>query len=250
MGLSGRVPRRVDAATKGMLIDLVDHAEDGGWSTRAACSYLELSPRRLERWRARVAAGEGLDDHAPGGTPVHGLTPDEEAEIVAVFNEWAEVDRSHRKLAHRGSWLGRFWASPSTVKRVLDRRELRFRGPKRDGRSQRRPWPDWVEEQPNRIWIYDTTHWTTASAATTVISDVITGKWIADITSADETSIEVQAVFTRALRVEGLDEIIDTVNPEGVAWDPDSDDVPVLLVMSDIHSQSQLDRAVVVQLAA
>lgn len=31
-----------------------------------------------------------------------GVTPAEEDEIVAVFNEWAEVDQSHRKLARRG----------------------------------------------------------------------------------------------------------------------------------------------------
>ena len=61
MGLSGGVPRRVDAATKTALMD------------------------------------------------------------VAVFNEWGDIDRSHRKLAHRGSSLGRFWADPSTVRRVLER---------------------------------------------------------------------------------------------------------------------------------
>lgn len=233
MGLSGRVPRRIAGATKTGLVDLIDTAVTGGWSTRDACRYLEVSPRRVERWRNRLAAGEDLDDNAPGGNPVHGITPGEEDEIVAVFTEWADVDRSHRKLAHRGSWLGRFWADPSTVRRVLERRELRFRAPKREGRSTRRPWPDWAEEQPNRIWIYDTTHWPAAGAATTVISDVISRKWIADITSADETSIEVQAVFNRALRTEGLDNEIEARNPHGVAWNPDSDEVPVLLVMSD-----------------
>lgn len=233
MGLSGRVPRRIDGATKTALLGLVDIAVAGGWTARAACRYLEVSQRRLERWRCRAAAGEGLDDAAPGGNPVHGLTPEEEDEIVAVFNEWADVDRSHRKLAHRGSWLHRFWADPSTVRRVLERRELRFRAPKREGRSARRPWPEWVEEAPNRIWIYDTTHWARAGAATTVISDVISRKWIADITSVDETSIEVQAVFNRALRVEGLDAVIDERNPDGLAWNPDSEELPVLLVMSD-----------------
>ena len=233
MGLSGRVPRRVDAATKTALIGLVDSAVQEGWTARAACGYLEVSPRRLERWRCRVTAGEDLDDAAPGGNPVHGLTPAEEDEIVAVFNQWAEVDRSHRKLAHRGSWLGRFWADPSTVRRVLERRDLRFRAPKREGRSARRPWPDWVQEAPNRIWIYDTTHWTRAGAATTVISDVISRKWIAEITSADETSVEVQAVFNRALRAEGLDELIEERNPDAKPWDPDSEELPVLLVMSD-----------------
>ena len=233
MGLSGRVPRRIDAATKHALLGLVDGAVDGGWTNRAACRYLEVSPRRVERWRGRLASGATLDNLAPGGNPVHGLTPAEEAEIVAVFDEWADIDRSHRKIAHRGSWLGRFWADPSTVRRVLERNDLRFRRPKREGRSKRRPWPDWAEEKPNRIWIYDTTHWTKAGAATTVISDVISRKWVADITSADETSVEVQAVFHRALIAEGLDELIEAANPEGTAWDPESDDTPVLLVMSD-----------------
>ena len=151
----------------------------------------ELSQRRLERWRVRVADGEGLDDAAPGGSAVHGLTPDEQDEIVAVFDEWGDIDSSHRKLAHRGSWLGRFWADPSTVRRVLEGRDLRFRGPKRHARSVPRPPPVWVEQAPNRIWVYDTTHWTRAGAATTVICDVISRKPIADITSADETSIDV-----------------------------------------------------------
>ncbi|WP_420639771.1 integrase core domain-containing protein [Candidatus Poriferisocius sp.] len=219
-------------------MDLVDTAEACGWTTRAACGYLELSQRRLQRWRRRVAEGESLDDAAPGGNPSHGLTPDEEDEIVAVFNEWGDIDRSHRKLAHRGSWLGRFWADPSTVRRVLERRDLRFRAPKRQVRSQRRPWPHWVEEVPNRIWIYDTTHWSAATAATTVISDVVSRKWIADVTSKDETSVEVQAVFSRALRAEGLDEVIDERNPDAVAWNPDTDQVPVLSVMSDNGPQT------------
>ena len=194
-------------------MDLVVRAGAGGCSTRAACRLLALSQRRLERWRRRVADGGGLDDAAPGVSPVHGLTPDEQDEIVAVFNEWGDIDRSHRKLAHRGSWLGRFWADPCTVRRVLERRDLRLRGPKRQRRSARRPWPAWVAQAPNRIWIYDTTHWTRAGAATTVISDVVSRKRIADVASADESSIEVQAVFNRALRVEGLDAVIEQRNP-------------------------------------
>jgi hypothetical protein len=115
------------------------------------------------RWRTQRRAG----------TQRNGLTPAEDDEIVAVFNDWAHIDRSHRKLAHRGSWLNRFWADPSTVRRVLERRALRFRAPKREGRSQKRPWPDWVEETLNRIWTYDTTHWTAADAATTFAEDKV-----------------------------------------------------------------------------
>lgn len=233
MGLSGRVPRRVNAAAKAGLLDVVDRAVVEGWPVARACRYLELSTRRCERWRARATTGS-LDDKAPGGNPVHGITPTEEAEIVAVFNEWAAVDRSHRKLAHRGSWLERFWVDPSTVKRVLQRHDLRFRRPPRQGNSKRKLWPDWVEERPNSVWIYDTTHWTKSAAATTVITDVISKKWIAEITSSEETSIQVQAVFTRALRDEGFLDLIEALTTTGDApVDIDDEHRPILLVMSD-----------------
>lgn len=88
MGLSARASPRVDAATKQSLIGLVDGAETGGWSTRSAFSYLELSQRRLERWRHRVADGISLDDETPGGDAVHGITPADEDEIIAGSNEW------------------------------------------------------------------------------------------------------------------------------------------------------------------
>ena len=61
---------------------------------------------------------------------------------------------------------------------------------------------------------------------------------IADVTSADETSTEVPAGFNRALRVEGLDEVIEQRNPQSTPWDPGSDEAPVLLVMSDNSPQT------------
>jgi hypothetical protein len=118
LGIGGRVPRRVDAATKAALLELLDRAVEQGWSVSAAAVVLDLGRVRAHRWMLRAGLGE-LVDRRPGGSPVHGLLPAEEAEILAVFEQWAEIDRSHRKLAHRGSYLHRFWASPSTVRRVL-----------------------------------------------------------------------------------------------------------------------------------
>jgi putative transposase len=117
LGLSGQVPPRVDAATKAGLLALLDHATDAGWTVRAACRVLELGETRAWRWLARQAA-ERLDDRAPGGHPVHGLLDWEVAEILALFHQWGETDRSHRKLAHRGSYLERVWVSPASVRRV------------------------------------------------------------------------------------------------------------------------------------
>jgi putative transposase len=145
----------VDAATKAGLLDLLAEALEAGWTLRRACQQLELPERRAQRWIARRAGGR-LADRAPGGSPAHGLLAEEVAEILALFDEWGETDRSHRKLAHRGSYLHRVWVSASSVRRVLFLHDKHFRPLPRPGRSARKPFPDWVDYTPNSIWIYDT----------------------------------------------------------------------------------------------
>jgi putative transposase len=232
LGLSGRVPPRVDQATKSGLLDLLEQACGQGWTVRAACQVLEVSELRIYRWLGRRAAGE-LADQAPGGSPMHGLLDWEVAEILRLFDEWGEVDRSHRKLAHRGSYLEQVWVSPASVRRVLEREGLRLRPLPRPGRSVRQPFPDWVEYTPNSIWVFDTTHFTRAGVAATVVEDLVSRKWLAEIVSVEETSTQVQVVFTEALEREGLAEQV-AARQDGLV-DPSVDDParPVLLALSD-----------------
>src|SRR5215212_1499353 len=126
-----------------------------------ACWVLELGEVRVYRWLGRRAADQ-LADQAPGGSPMHGLLDWEVAEIVALFQEWGEIDRSHRKLAHRGSYLEQVWVSPSSMRRVLEREGLRLRPLPRSGRSIRKPFPDWAEFAPTRSGSSTTTHFTRA----------------------------------------------------------------------------------------
>jgi putative transposase len=151
----------VDVATKAGLLDLLDEAVDAGWTLRRVCHALELPARRAHRWTARRAGGQ-LADRAPGGSPMHGLLHDEVAEILTLFEERGETDRSHRELAHRGSYLHRVWVSPSSVRRVLFLADRHFRPLPRPGRSVREPFPDRVDYKPGSIWTYDTTHFTVA----------------------------------------------------------------------------------------
>ena len=118
MGLSGPVPRRVDAATKTQLLRLIDDATRAGWPHRRVCEYLELAEGRAWRWYERREAGR-LEDQRSGAGAVHGLLADERDAIIALFDAWGETDRSHRKLAHRGSYEQLVWVSPATVRRVL-----------------------------------------------------------------------------------------------------------------------------------
>jgi len=211
---------------------MIEAACDVGWSFAGACRELELSETRAYRWVGRRAEGE-LEDRAPGGSPLHGILDDEVAEIVALYHEWGETDRSHRKLAHRGSYLERVWVSPSTLRRVLAAQGLSLDPPRRPGNSVRKPFPEWVEYRPNQIWIYDTTHFTRAKSALTVVEDLVSRKWIADILSSEETSTQVEIVFTDALVAEGLMELA-MVRADGLV-DPSLDDAtrPILLAVSD-----------------
>ena len=124
------VSARVDAAVKQGLLDLVDYAAGQGWPAFKTCEVLGLSQRRQRRWRRRQEGGEALDDGRPGAS-INALTPCEAEAIVKAFETFADKDFFHRRLAHRGSYNGLFWVSASTVRRVLNDHDLRFRHPPR-----------------------------------------------------------------------------------------------------------------------
>jgi hypothetical protein len=143
----------VDATVKAGLLDLVDAATGAGWSTHRAALTLGLDLDRVRRWTDRRAVG-GLDDRRPGAA-VHAILPAERDAILTLAETWGEVDRSHRKLAHRGSRLDLVHVSESTMLRVLHAEGLVL--PARPAREPavRAPWPEWVAWKPNVIWCYD-----------------------------------------------------------------------------------------------
>jgi transposase InsO family protein len=204
--MTGPVPPRVDAHVKAGLLELVDHAVARGWSPRRAAALLGLDEVRAGRWRQRraVEGDVALLDRRPGGTARHGLLGWERAAIVALFEGWAEVDRSHRKLAHRGSRLGVVHVSESTVHRVLAAEGLVVPGQPHREPTPRAPWPDWLEWKPNRVWAYDFTHFTRARRAVIAILDVVTRRWITTLVAAEESSTQVEVAFTNALVTEDL----------------------------------------------
>ncbi len=237
MGLSGRVPNRVDAATKEALLGLLDEALEAGWTQRQACRGLALPERRANRWLRRREAGR-LPDAKPGGGPLHAILAEEAEAILALFQEWGQIDRSHRKLAHRGSYLGRFWVSPSTVRRVLLLGDKHFRPQPRPGKSVKSPFPDWATLTPNSIWIYDSTHFTRCGMTVLIIEDLVSRKWLTHLVSVEETHTQVQNAFTAALEAEGLLEDA-LARADTGRVDPDRGDglSPILLAVSDNGSQ-------------
>ncbi|MGH3499928.1 MAG: transposase [Nocardioidaceae bacterium] len=204
MGLTaGPVPARVDGTVKAGLLELVDHAVEAGWSARRACDLLGLDDMRAARWAARRGQ-DRLDDLSPGGNPLHGLMDCERAAIVELFGAWSEIDRSHRKLAHRGSRLELVHVSESTLRRVLHAENLILPGQPPREPVPRKDWPDWLEWKPNRVFGYDFTHFTRARVAVVAIIDIVSRKWITSVVSAEESSTQVEVAFTQALEAEDL----------------------------------------------
>jgi len=242
LGLTaGAVPPRVDAGIKAGLLELIDHAEAQDWSRSRACRLLGLDPDRAAGWRDRRRV-DRLEDLPAGGGAVHGLLEHERAAIVTLFEGWGEVDRSHRKLAARGSRLEVVHVAPSTVLRILQAENLALPGHPAREPVVRSPWPEWVVWKPNSIWCYDFTHFTRAKAAAIAVMDVVSRRWLTTLVSAEEISTQVEVAFLSALHEEGLQDRIDarllaklragTITAADLDG-PDADGVPVLIVMSD-----------------
>lgn len=229
MGLTGPVPMRVDADVKAGLLDLVAYAVERGWSLRRACSVLEVTHPRVVGWLGRVDAGVGLTDRKPGPEQaVHALLDWERDAIIAVYDDWHTVDRSYRKLAHRGSRQDRVHASESTFWRVLSAEGLVLPNTAREP-AVRKPWPDWVQLLPLQVWGHDFTHFPRAKRVAIAVLDLVSRYWIATLVSAEETSEQVTAVYTLALEDQGL---LGEAERRMIA--PNSDDeLPILLAVSD-----------------
>ncbi len=233
--MSGPVPARVGGTAKTVLLGLIDDAVSAGWSHRRVCAVLGVDRRRAWRWAQRRAAGD-LDDARPGGRPIHGLLEGERDEIVALFDEWGDIDRSHRKLAHRGSYLGRVWVSPSTVDRVLAGHGLALAGEPRPARSVKKPWPSWSQWRPNQLWCWDGTQFPRCRQTkyAYAIVDVVSRKWIATHHTASPDSVAARLLFTQALHNEQLlTEQLAARLADPDAEPPHGDGVPLLLAISD-----------------
>lgn len=241
----GPIPARVSGAVKAELLNIIELAVAGGWSAARACTVLGLDRQRAWRWHTRRQGGLGLDDVASGGNPIHGLLEWEQAEILALFDEWADTDRSHRKLAHRGSYQGRVWVSPSTVDRVLARHDLHLAGETRPPKSVKTPWPAWTHWQPNQLWCWDGSQFERCEASKYAygIVDLVSKKWITVTLTAEPNQIAVKVLFLKALRAEGLltSELEARLENPDTPIPSDDDSIPMLLAISDNGTEMRGD---------
>jgi len=219
----------VTAETKLELMGLVDGAVAAGWAHVRACRVLQVEDVRVHRWRARLAETGSLDDRPPVGNAAHRILDWEEQAILELVEEWGPVDRSHRKLAHRGSYTGRVFVSPSTLLRVAFKNRVVLPGERVRRRPPKPAFPEICWEK-NRIWIWDATHFTRCKRVAYAIVDVVTRYWIGYLLTSEQTHTQVQLLFAQALADQGL------LGEDGLPLDGDQDG-PILVAWSDNGSE-------------
>ena len=219
----------MSAEIKLELLGLIDQAVADGWAHTRACRVLDLPDSRAHHWRQRLREAGTLEDGRPGGGAVHGLLAWEEQAILDLIETWGWVDRSHRKLAHRGSYTGVVFVSPSTVLRVALKHRVVLPGEPARPRPKVPAFPE-IPWEKNRIWIWDATHFTRAKRVAYAIVDVVTRYWIGYLLTSEQTHTQVQLLFARALEDQRL------LGPDGLPPKPDGE-APILVAWSDNGSE-------------
>jgi putative transposase len=216
----------VSAGAKLELLGLIDRAVGDGWAHARACRVLDIADVRAHRWRARLRETGSLEDQDPGGGAVHGILGWEEQAILDLIETWGWVDRSHRKIAHRGSYTGSVFVSPSTVLRVALKHKVVLPGEPFRPRPQTPVLPQ-VRWEKNRIWMWDATHFTRSKRVAYAIVDVVTRYWIGYLLTTEQTSTQAQLLFARALEDQDL------LDSDGLPPSVEDDGLPVLIAWSD-----------------
>ncbi len=220
----------MSAGIKLELLGLIDTAVGEGWAHARACRVLDLADVRAHRWRQRLRETGSLDDRDPGGGAVHGILEWEEHAILDLIETWGLVDRSHRKIAHRGSYTGQVFVSPSTVLRVALKHQVTLPGEPFRPRPVMPALPE-IPWEKNRIWIWDATHFTRAKRVAYAIVDVVTRYWIGYLLTSEQTSTQVQLLFARALEDQDL------LDADGLPPSVQDDGLPILIAWSDNGSE-------------
>jgi transposase InsO family protein len=149
--------RRLNEYIKEDILVVIAQSQQAGVCARRSCALLMLNYRRLVRWQQRRRQGRGLRDAMPGPRHAsHRLLDEEIVSITAMARSSEYVDLSHRAMTVTAWEKGLFFASFSSVYRVLRTHELmQARGPggAHNGRSLAP-----VRKQlsgPNQRWCWD-----------------------------------------------------------------------------------------------
>lgn len=138
---------------------LCEDSKNSGISYKRSCELLQISLRRVQRWRRR----ETLEDYKPGPiTAPHKLLPEERSAIIDLACSKDYEDETFRALSVIGADNGLFNASASTVYRVMREERLTTdrSGKRRNSGNYTKPERKEIDG-PNQRWCWDISYLTT-----------------------------------------------------------------------------------------
>lgn len=205
------------------ILGIVDECVPKGITTKTVCSLLQISTHRVRRWQKRCNC---LEDVKPGPVNApHALLPLEREAILSLALDEECVDCSHRVLAAKGADLDLFYASSSSVYKVMREDGLTA---DRSGHSQRngkRMAPERPEiDGPNQRWCWDISYCHTMVKGTFLylytLLDEYSRKVISWRVSWYINHREAMELIQDGLEKEGLEDICvklpDLINDRGV----------------------------------
>lgn len=194
-----------------MIVDLIAEAKADGLGAKRACKVLGLSPRTVQRWKARVEPLVTLSSSPPVVVrcrPYNALTAREAAAVIALIRSPKHADASCRELA----LALEAGPTPTYVSHVTIwqyERALKCNGPRGRQVFQGGTAPDteWVNG-PNQLWDWDITYLHTGDPHVFLYLYSLLDHWsrknIAWHISPQLISDEVQTLWDRGLIDEGL----------------------------------------------
>lgn len=139
------------------ILEIIDTSLSKGIKCKRACLLLQIDERRVLRWRRRKGR---LEDIVPGPVNApHALLCKEKEAILNFALDDKYADDSHRVLAAKGADFGLFYASASSVYKVMHQNDLtadRTGKLRKTGKSTAPHRPD--IDGPNQRWCWDITY--------------------------------------------------------------------------------------------
>jgi putative transposase len=193
------------------IIIAIDEAIRSGARLFMACAAIGLCKRRLGRWRK----SEG--DGRKGGyrALTQKLSESETQAIVEALQAPEMANLPIQTVHARLMDTGVCFASPSTMRRICAKRNLR---PKRTLSGTRAKRPELVASAPNQVWCWDIT-WLEAKVKGTyfylyMIIDMYSRKVVGYEVFAKEDGAMAREFFARVLEAEGVREEQITVHAD------------------------------------
>lgn len=206
MGLhGGGKGRLINSETRAEILKLVKETVSNGCRKKIACEDLGIVIRTIQRWEK----AESLVDKRTTRQfePKHKLTKEERDEILKIVNQPEFRDLPPSQIVPILLDRGKYYASESTIYRILGDEKMMVHRGRRRAPSRRRPEP-YTATAPNQIWTWDITYLPSAIRGKFhylyMIIDIFSRKIVGWSIHDEETASHAADLIEQAHQIEGI----------------------------------------------